>query len=257
MIGVGERVKYLDVVANVRSAVQRTKAEAKEANGNVQGAKRLYAQTLQSVASALNSSPTDERLLLSMSALWLKANAGEREGGWGGGLLSQFLCQMHDMGEDAIALSSAERYANKGTCPPVRHVLVEPSSLLSVLELMPTSAEALVALSAIKERSGSLEEAEEHLLAALQLRATPDDLRRYITLLRKLKDDEAVKTFELHLIKAPAGWACLFALLTCSAPQLIGPDAVASAPHVEPFGGSVSKLLSRSLKLSRSSNNPK
>ncbi len=77
------------MVASVRSAVQKFQAEVKESNGNFGGAKRLYAQTLASLESALNSSPTDCALLLQIAGVLLK---------------------MHDMSSDTVALSRAERY---------------------------------------------------------------------------------------------------------------------------------------------------
>lgn len=74
--------------------MQKFQAELKESNGNIGGAKRLYAQTLASLESALNSSPTDRALLLQIAGVLLK---------------------MHDMTGDTVALSRAERYCRQAT----------------------------------------------------------------------------------------------------------------------------------------------
>lgn len=161
VVDIGQRVKSLDIVSSLRASEHQSKAQMKEAAGNVAGAKRLYAQTLELLQMALNSSPTDGTLLRNICGLLLK------------------LFQMDP--QNKVLLSQAEGYCQK------------------LLQIQPASAENLYIMGVIKERQGDMDEAEEFLLQSLL--KDPQNLRaltEYSRLLRQLKAPQAA-AFEERL----------------------------------------------------------
>lgn len=69
VLDLGQRVKHLDVLSAARAYVQRTQALAKRRDGNHATANRMYANALKTLKVALNNSPTDLSLLLSIGSL--------------------------------------------------------------------------------------------------------------------------------------------------------------------------------------------